>query len=988
MPEPAIFSLPGRAARRRFRNQSPHLGVEQLESRRMLAAPTGVVIVAPSPAEGLPAGGTVLTVNGQNFGTSSNLPTVDFVSHADGSHTAGTGVAVTINNIQLQVTQPALPLGTYDVIVTNSDGSSTVDPPNTTYSVVSVVPPTVTSVTPYGATGQTVTIGGTGFTASSQVNFVNRATSVSTVAAGFQFTSDSEVSATVPDLAQGDYDVTVTNSAGTSTINQATDSFTDVAQAVVPATVFTAASSSIPSTLNVKSTVDFTTSGYLFVETTNGVATVQYSNKTDTSFTGCAVVTTDPFNVGATDSTGALDTTYAAVYQATHQTFQYVLQNETKLASGAQSTITYAMYWSSPNDPASFYYLDSPNADGSGGKFSPISNLTLGAALPTYTIAAPGGSSTILLPYMPINSARFFFGVGSAPQLTVVQNIHGDLGVSTPDPASATDIYDYFELTMDANGVDNSVPGGVRHLPSVNINTSQVDQFGLPITLTGENNNNGVNQNTSVGVTLSTNVARDAIFSDYSTQLGGTPYGELLIPSSDPTQPLRILNPGKKTITQSDGLGYVFDSAIQELFETGSTNLSLSTTVSGHTYNFTSSRGTHSAMGSDSVMHTYNVLILTDTADGITLYVYEPFFSTNAPTSSSLSSVSYVGRPPAMQWLTSSTETAGTMVFGNDGVFTDAAGQGETGTNKTILGNLENQIVAALNRGIANKYNTTAEWQDSSNYYPAGETANLYAKFLHDEQINGTQIFIGGKAYAIAYDDQGGQNPSLELLNQDSVTATFGPWIAPSTPVQNASFLTEVYQSVLSRAVDPAGDAYWTNLMNNGTTRVMVSLGIVDSLESHTDTIEGFYTRLLHRSADSQGLNHFLDLYAAGQTDAQIEASIYGSDEYFQMRGGSATTGFLAALYQDALNRNPDSQGEAYFEAQLSAGQSRTEVANMLLGSLEAEQDLVNGYYLAYLARPADTASLTYWTGRLQQDNDASIVQSGILGSDEYYVRA
>lgn len=729
---------------------------------------------------------------------------------------------------------------------------------------------------------------------------------------------------------------------------------------------------SIPD-IAVVSTSDFTPAGDLFVETTNGVATIAYTGVTASSFTGCTVLLTDPFQVGATDSTGTLNLTYPAVFQATNKTFSYTISNQTNLPAGAQSAVTFAMYWSSPVGNT-FYYLNSPNADGSGGKFSPAANLS-GAALPTYTAASPESTSTIAIPYMPLNSARFVFGVGAAPQLLTPGGL-----VSAPDPNTTNSNYDFIELTVDASGADNSVPGGTRFLPTVNINTSQVDQFGFPITLTGLNNVNGTPVLTSVGVTLSTNVGRDAIFSSFSSlhPSGSDPYGALIKASGNPSQPYRIENPGKVTITTSMALGYVFDSAVKQLFETGPANLSL--TLGGNTY--TSTRTTAIAGG-----QTYNVLQFSGSGISGPVDVFEPFFSNNAPSPSSLSPVSYAGRPPAPSWLTNPSETAGQMVFGNDGVFADSALQPSLdATQRTVLGDLENQIVAALNRGIANLYSTTADWQNPAHYYPAGQVANLYAEFLHKQAIGGTPIFIDGKAYAIAFDDQAGQNPSLVLLNQNSVTATLGPWLASSN--QNSDWVKAVYLSVLSRAADAAGLSFWLGLLSAGVSRSDVALGIVNSVEGRTDLIESYYTSLLHRSADAQGLNSFLNLFAAGATQSQVKAAIFGSDEYFQTQSGSTNPGYIAALFNDELGRPPSSQDQTFFGQLLAEGQSRTYVAGLVIASQEAEQDQVNAYYLAYLLRPAEPAGLAFWTNTLQQNDNNSLVQAGILSSAEYYNRA
>ena len=841
--------------------------------------------------------------------------------------------------------------------------------------------PAVTSVTPFGIPGATVTVDGSGFTTATQVNFVSRATSVATPGTNLQIAGDTQLTVTAPaTLDLGTYDVHVVNPDGTSPLNPTGDAFTDVSPAVVAVTHFTNAGNPVVSsvtTLNVTSTADFTPTGSLFVETTNGVATMTYTGVTATSFTGCTVGSTDPFHVGANDTTGTLNLTYPAVYQATNKTFNYTVQNQTKLAPSAASAVTYAMFWSSPVG-AKFYYLDSPNADGSGGKFSPVTNLGTGGVLPTYTIANSGGTSTIALPYMPLNSARFVFGVGTAPSLVVT----GGGGITTPDPNATNAYYDFIETTVDASGADNSVPLALRFLPTVNINTTQVDQFGFPITLTGMNNVNGTPVNTSVGVTLSTAVARDAIFSSYSSlhPSGSDPYAVLVKPSSNPSQPYRIENPGKVPLTTSMALGYVFDSVIQQLFETGPANLSL---TSG-TNTYTSTRTTVT-IGPN----TYNVLQFSGTGISAPVNVYEPFFSNNAPSPSSLSPVSYAGRPAALSWLTNPTETPGQMVFGNDGVFADSALQtGLDSGQRTVLGDLENQIVAAINRGIALLFHTTADWQNSANYYPAGQVANLYAQFLHQQAIAGTPIFIGGKAYAIGFDDQGGQNPSLVLLNQNSITASLGPWQTPPTPDQNAAYINALYHSVLNRAADANGLAFWLNQLSTGVSRGVVSLGFVTSLEYRTDLIDSYYTSLLHRSADTQGLNASLDFLASGGTQAQLKSIFFGSQEYYQVRGGGTNAGFIDVLFDDELGRPPSAQDQSFFSQLLAAGQSRTYVASLVIGSPEAEQDLVDGYYQAYLGRPSDPAGLTYWTGVLQHGNLEGVVQAGILSSTEYYNRA
>lgn len=980
------------------RSRRPFLDV--LEDRWLPAAPLGIVIVEPNPPQGL-AGtqgvGTQLTVNGQNL--SGNL-TVDFVNVADASQSfPGTNVVVTIAGAQITVDQPDLDVGSYNVIVSNEDGSSTASQ-FTLYQVLSQVGPTVSSFSPsFGAVaGQTITVSGSSFTSttSTTVQFVSTTNpNVSVPGTNVQVNSaGNSLTVERPTLDVGNYYIVVTTNAGSS--NNTSEIYQAVTPAVVSATHFTDSVSDITTvtSLDVISTVDFPSSGSIFVETTGGVATFNYTGTTPTSFTGLTLVTDDPFGAGANAATGSLDTTYPAVYQASTSRYQIQFANQTNLRTAPDSNIYVAMYWStavSGSETTVFYYLNSPNSNGTGGAYAPASALGVGTNLPTYLVSNVSGQSlTLDVPYIPTNSARFVVGIGAPPQVTVVENSTGDIGISVPTPNTYNDYYDYFEFTLDANGADNTVPNGQRFFPTLNINTTQVDQFGIPITLSGLSNNNGVNEQTSVGVTLSPNVARDAIFQSFSSQYASTAYGELIVASGDPDQPYRILNPGKETIATTDSLGYVFDDPIQELFQTGSQNLALVSGFNQQTY--TSARTTVTLDG-----FTYNVLQFTgpdpdNAGQMVQLNIFEPFFSTNAPTGSTLPPTAsyYAGKPPAPSWLTNPNETAAQMVFGNDGVFGDANLQTYNGNTlsanqQSVLADLENQVVAALNRGIANLYNTTAQWQDSSNYYPTGQVSNSYAQFLHTQSISGTPVFIDGKAYAIAYDDQGGQNPTLVLVNQDTVSVTLGPWNTAAPAGTNANFVHDLYERVLGRPADESGYAHWLGRIEAGTPRSVVIESFLNSAEGRTRFVEDLYQTLLERPADPEGLRGYVLALQSGVSEDQIRASFFGSAEYFQKSGGT-NQAFLEALFEDALDREISPSGLTAFLEAMEGGLTTNDVALSVLQSAEADQVEVEGFYDRFLNRQADPAGLAAWVALLQQGERDNAVRAGILNSQEFFL--
>ena len=164
--------------------------------------------------------------------------------------------------------------------------------------------------------------------------------------------------------------------------------------------------------------------------------------------------------------------------------------------------------------------------------------------------------------------------------------------------------------------------------------------------------------------------------------------------------------------------------------------------------------------------------------------------------------------------------TPGQMAFGNSGVFADNSLQFTKGSDEaTVLGNLEYQIVAALNRGVlllsdalspANPGDTSVAWFTEKRWYPVGKTQNLFSLFMHTGAVgtgatavpifthplnalpihgpNGPKM---GAAYGFPFDETPGagyvQVPSKFDGNigpgalPTDIVITFGPW-ATTTP--------------------------------------------------------------------------------------------------------------------------------------------------------------------------------------------------------------
>jgi IPT/TIG domain len=165
------------------------------------ATTTIPTVTSIDPASGPAAGGTQVTITGTGFTAGSS---VDFGTTASTTATVDSSTTIT-------ATSPP-GTGTVDVTVTTAAGTSAGD--QFTYLPVTASVPTVTSIDPAGGTmggGTRVTITGTGFTASSSVDFGSTASTL------VRFDSSTTIIAASPASASaGPVDITVTTAAGTS----------------------------------------------------------------------------------------------------------------------------------------------------------------------------------------------------------------------------------------------------------------------------------------------------------------------------------------------------------------------------------------------------------------------------------------------------------------------------------------------------------------------------------------------------------------------------------------------------------------------------------------------------------------------------------------------------------------------------------------------------------------------------------------------------
>jgi len=166
--------------------------------------------------------------------------------------------------------------------------------------------------------------------------------------------------------------------------------------------------------------------------------------------------------------------------------------------------------------------------------------------------------------------------------------------------------------------------------------------------------------------------------------------------------------------------------------------------------------------------------------------------------------------------------------------------------------------------------------------------------------------------------------------------------------------------------------------------RVSVATEFLASTEYSTKQITATYQKLLKRAPTQQEINGYLP--ASGQTynSQQTLTDILGTAEYFQ-DNGSTNQSWLQSLYQNLLNRAPDSSGDNALLTGLNNGTlTRAEVVVMFVNGAEYRSDQVQVLYSSFLRRSASSTEVQSWVQQLQAGTSIESVIIGIVSSAEY----
>jgi hypothetical protein len=265
----------------------------------------------------------------------------------------------------------------------------------------------------------------------------------------------------------------------------------------------------------------------------------------------------------------------------------------------------------------------------------------------------------------------------------------------------------------------------------------------------------------------------------------------------------------------------------------------------------------------------------------------------------------------------------------------------------------------------------------------------LYANpsAFHDMILGGNPTFQAGPGYDLV---TGLGTPAANLLVPDLSAVLPLPAQAttlPTTPlVATGSYIAAAFLAVYARLPSLAELVHWEAQLNSGLSTGAFARDLVGSHEYYAnEVVTPAYVKFLGRAPDAGGLAYWTSQLQGGTlTDEGLDAEVISSSEYF-MRAGGTNELWVAALYQDLLGRQADSQGESYWVGQLQAGASRAEVADGFANASERLQKQISNDYLDILGRDPDSTGLDYWMAQLTHGATDEDLIAALIASQEFY---
>jgi Ca2+-binding RTX toxin-like protein len=194
--------------------------------------------------------------------------------------------------------------------------------------------------------------------------------------------------------------------------------------------------------------------------------------------------------------------------------------------------------------------------------------------------------------------------------------------------------------------------------------------------------------------------------------------------------------------------------------------------------------------------------------------------------------------------------------------------------------------------------------------------------------------------------------------------------------LDNAAFVTLLYDNVLDRDPDATGLTNWTASLDGGMAREQVVIGFSESAEfrintsaeayayvesaemasAWADDVYRLYQATLDREPDITGLENWSGRLGSGMEFRSVVSGFVNSQEFQNTYGALGNSEFVTLLYNNVLDRAPDATGLTNWTARLDTSEmSREQVVEGFSQSPEFIRNTAPGFDTYISATEGDT---------------------------------
>jgi hypothetical protein len=218
----------------------------------------------------------------------------------------------------------------------------------------------------------------------------------------------------------------------------------------------------------------------------------------------------------------------------------------------------------------------------------------------------------------------------------------------------------------------------------------------------------------------------------------------------------------------------------------------------------------------------------------------------------------------------------------------------------------------------------------------------------------------------------------------------FNTWFGSSVlPQSSMAFVRATYQDILGRSASDADVVKKSKeySLSSSSARIALGKAILTSTEARTDAVKAAYLLTLGRAPSSADAATWVKRIVSKQVKQDDLIPTYlASDEFYKKKSGGTTAGYVTALYQQILGRNPDHGGLASWTARIEAD-GRLKSATSMWHSVESEKKRANEVFTIYLRRGASAANQATNATYIAKHSYTDLVAT-VLGSAEYLTKA